>query len=63
MSESNTGRNSNDVILELVNLHVKLSHNEGNPVSADELEDVYLKYYELHVNRKEKLTKMKTQSL
>lgn len=63
MSESNTGRNSNDVIMELVNLHVKLSHNEGNPVSADELEDVYLKYFSLLTNRNEKLAEVKAKSL
>lgn len=58
MSES-TGRNSNDLIMELVQLHIKQAHLEGTPVQAEQLEEIFLKYYELIDNPVKKLREIK----
>jgi hypothetical protein len=43
----NTQRNKFDVAMELLNLHIELSNRNGKFVSAEELEELFQKYYRL----------------
>ncbi|MED2488264.1 hypothetical protein [Bacillus sp. ME78] len=42
---NNTQRNKYDVIMELLNTHLELARSEGTHVSAEELEELFRKYY------------------
>ncbi|WP_265939763.1 hypothetical protein [Bacillus thuringiensis] len=48
---NNTQRNKYDVIMELLNQHLVLATNEGKPVNAEELEELFVKYYDLVTNK------------
>lgn len=50
--EKKTGRNSMDVVMELVDLHFKIKKGNGELVSEEDIEKVYLKYYELIRNNR-----------
>lgn len=48
--EINTQRNTNDVIMELLKQHIESAYAEGNPVSSEDIEKVFLKYVYLVTN-------------
>lgn len=50
-----TRRNGKDIIMELVHLHIDLAQAEGRPVSPERLEEIFLKYYGLYINRDREL--------
>ncbi|MBO1909709.1 hypothetical protein [Sporosarcina sp. 6E9] len=45
--EKQTGRNSYDVAMELVNLHFSKLASASYQITEEEIERVYLKYYKL----------------
>lgn len=45
--KNNTGRNSLDVIMELLDHHLRVARDSGDPITHDEIEEIYLKYYKL----------------
>ncbi|MFD1335750.1 hypothetical protein ACFQ4N_09340 [Oceanobacillus iheyensis] len=49
--EQVTGRNKMDVIMELVQLHFREVYNAGDPVTGEEIEEVYKKYFNLVYGR------------
>jgi hypothetical protein len=46
-----TGRNRNDVIMELITLHVQQAAYHGNPVTPEEIQQLFEKYYSLVRNK------------
>jgi hypothetical protein len=47
MEKTLTGRNKYDMIMELLALHVKQADYLGEPVKADEIKELFNKYYAL----------------
>lgn len=45
--ETKTGRNNMDVIMELVDLHIKATERSRESVTAEDIEGIYLKYHKL----------------
>ncbi|WP_162880701.1 hypothetical protein [Paraliobacillus sediminis] len=45
--ENKTGRNANDVVMELLHLHIEKTIYVGDEITGEDIESFYLKYYEL----------------
>ncbi|MEK3890237.1 hypothetical protein [Bacillus sp. FSL K6-3431] len=45
---NSTQRNQNDVVMELVKLHIDAVRNNRQPVTPEMIEELYVKYHELY---------------
>jgi len=52
MSHKKTGRNSLDVVMELIGLHFKHTVRAGDIITEEDIKEIYKKYHDLVKNTK-----------